>query len=349
MLRGQLDCSILHYSVEDGLSENNVSCIYQDSRDYLWVGTFNGLNRFDGYRFKHYKTISTSADEHELSNDRIVSIDEDIHGFLWVGTYDGGVYRFDVHTEKFTPVSFGEKETKTAISSDIRLFPNGDVWIWQPGRGCHRVTTDPADHSLTVVSFSTANGLLSDSLLDIRPDSACNAWLMSNGGLSLLPLGEDRLKPFPTPDEERVYVVSMLEQKYSLLFGRSDGQLWQYDKLSGEFRLIALPFRHPIRQISELHENRFVVLSHEEGFLIYDFRQGIIVQGDADHFPALRGSAFSSLYVDSRREVWLGTHSPGVFHFDSATGELRRLMLPMDNIGIRLPSALFFEDPNGYM
>ena len=73
--------------VEDGLSGNTVLCLFQDSRGFLWIGTYSGLNRYDGYKVKVYKY--DSEDEFSISNDGIRGICEDHDGNLWIGTNHG--------------------------------------------------------------------------------------------------------------------------------------------------------------------------------------------------------------------------------------------------------------------
>ena len=89
-----------HLTVDQGLSHNNVYAIVQDRRGFLWFGTEDGLNRYDGYTvevFTHDPQDSTS-----LSHNWIWSLYEDHAGTLWVGTYGGGLCRFDRPTETFT-------------------------------------------------------------------------------------------------------------------------------------------------------------------------------------------------------------------------------------------------------
>jgi len=71
-------------SVEQGLSQCTVGAIFQDRRGFLWIGTSDGLNRYDGYSFKHYK--HDPSDSTSLSHNTVVTITEDGFGTLWVGT-----------------------------------------------------------------------------------------------------------------------------------------------------------------------------------------------------------------------------------------------------------------------
>src|SRR5215211_5823950 len=88
-----------HISIEQGLSQSSVRVILQDSRGFIWFGTEDGLNRYDGYNFKTFKPdpdVSSS-----LSDRWITSIVEDQDGYLWIGTRQGGLNRYDSRTEEF--------------------------------------------------------------------------------------------------------------------------------------------------------------------------------------------------------------------------------------------------------
>ena len=77
-----------HLTIEDGLSQNAGLAIFQDSRGYLWIGTQDGLNRYDGYGSKIYK--HDPDDPHSISYNSILSMGDDKNGSLWIGTWAAG-------------------------------------------------------------------------------------------------------------------------------------------------------------------------------------------------------------------------------------------------------------------
>jgi len=88
-----------HIGIEEGLSNENVTCIFQDSKGYLWFSTFDGLNKYDGYSFTRYRL--DPFDSNSLSQNFIYTIWEDKYGFIWVSSFEG-LCKFDRSTEKFT-------------------------------------------------------------------------------------------------------------------------------------------------------------------------------------------------------------------------------------------------------
>jgi ligand-binding sensor domain-containing protein/tRNA A-37 threonylcarbamoyl transferase component Bud32 len=105
--------------IADGLSQNTVYAILQDSRGFLWFGTEDGLNRFDGYTFKVYK--HNSDEPGSLSNNRVQAIYEDSSGALWIGTHGGGLNKFDRYNEIFTHFMHEP--------SNPNSLNNNSVWI----------------------------------------------------------------------------------------------------------------------------------------------------------------------------------------------------------------------------
>src|SRR4028118_1913614 len=88
-----------HISIQQGLSQSVINCIFQDSRGFIWIGTQQGLNKYDGYTFKTYLFEETNP--HSISGNTIRCIYEDRKGFLWIGTEGKGLNRFNRETEKF--------------------------------------------------------------------------------------------------------------------------------------------------------------------------------------------------------------------------------------------------------
>ena len=88
-----------HLDVEDGLPENTIRAILQDSEGFMWFATWNGLCRYDGYEFKVYKHIN--GDSTSLQVSKITCLLEDQEKRLWVGTYGGGLSLYNKENETF--------------------------------------------------------------------------------------------------------------------------------------------------------------------------------------------------------------------------------------------------------
>ncbi|MFQ5751901.1 MAG: two-component regulator propeller domain-containing protein [bacterium] len=122
------------FSIEQGLSQNTVNCIVQDSRGFMWFGTQDGLNQYDGYRFTVFK--HDPENPNSLSDNFIYTIYEDKSGVLWIGTDGGGLNRFDREQEKFR-VFKHEPTNSNSLSNDrvLSIFEDqtGVLWIGTDG------------------------------------------------------------------------------------------------------------------------------------------------------------------------------------------------------------------------
>src|SRR5688572_11588170 len=87
------------FNTKDGLSQASVNCILHDSKGFMWFGTEDGLNRYDGSKFRIFRNVP--GDSSSLIGNNIQSLLEDHDGNIWIGTSEG-LSRFDRHREKFT-------------------------------------------------------------------------------------------------------------------------------------------------------------------------------------------------------------------------------------------------------
>ena len=114
----------------NGLSQNTVNCIIQDNKGFVWIGTANGLNRYNGYQFKIYK--NEQGNENSLSNNYVVALYQDRKGYIWIGTFGGGVNRFNPDTEEFVRYQHRKGDVSSIASNDIRAFyedEKGKLWL----------------------------------------------------------------------------------------------------------------------------------------------------------------------------------------------------------------------------
>ena len=126
MISGNLKCSQL--TQEDGLSHNQVTAIVQDDFGFIWIGTKDGLNKYDGYNLTVIRNVPD--DSTSLSHNQITCLLKDKNGNIWVGTTDG-LNLYDQHTGKFERYFFDPKDQNSISSSSIRsLYQNSQNILW---------------------------------------------------------------------------------------------------------------------------------------------------------------------------------------------------------------------------
>jgi ligand-binding sensor domain-containing protein/signal transduction histidine kinase len=178
-------------SLEEGLSQSVVHAILQDQAGFLWIGTDDGLNRYDGYEFKVYKPENNNPNS--LGDRSITSLAEDENGYLWIGTRLGGLNRYDPRSGKFTRYTH-DKENEQSISSnqihDLYLDENG-LWI---GTDNGLDFLDFKTNSFTHRRASPDNpfGLNSNSITALFKDSSGLLWIgTANAGVNVYDIEND--------------------------------------------------------------------------------------------------------------------------------------------------------------
>ena len=131
LLFGQRDAiRFYHYSNQDGLPQNSIYAITQDYLGYIWIGTEDGLARFNGYGFEIYK--NNPADSNSISNNVIIALFEDSRKNLWVGTAYGGINIFDSTRQHITRLMHNPDNPNSLISNriqDIKEDHQGFIWV----------------------------------------------------------------------------------------------------------------------------------------------------------------------------------------------------------------------------
>ena len=158
------DFSFIKYEVDNGLSHNTVRCVIQDKTGFMWFGTGDGLNRFDGINYKIFH--NDQQDTTSLRNNSIHSLYEDREGKIWVGT-EKGIDIYDPQTGKFTPFRT-QTPDEVIISSCVSVITTGpehQIWIGTQGQGLliydSETQTLRQDSRLTSIVnsiFKTPNG-----------------------------------------------------------------------------------------------------------------------------------------------------------------------------------------------
>ncbi|MCD8101278.1 MAG: hypothetical protein LUE26_01685 [Alistipes sp.] len=340
---GQPDCTFEHYSVNDGLSQHTVSAIFQDSRDLMWFGTFNGLNSFDGHRFRHYRPVSERNPQ--VTNPRIDEIGEDMYGKIWVRTYDGKAYQVDRATGVFVPVLPGELHRNHTVEG-LYFSPSGRVWLLT-GPGIIEAVPTADIHSTAISHHHTGNSALpSDNVLTVVTDLRGRDVVVTDGGLLVC----------GGPDGETVFTAELPELNCCLpveggfLCGTGSGTILTLDE-----RLAATAgYRvsdYPVTVIYPSGDGRYLVLTSGGGFLLWDPDGGPGRPYRRASHPALPSDEPVSAYVDSRGEAWIDMPAEGVVQFSIPTGRVRFHRPEVEKVGVYSISEWSFawEDINGLM
>ncbi len=187
------------HTVSDGLSQSTVFASIQDSRGYMWFGTINGLNRFDGYEFKVY--TNNPADSSSISDNFISALFEDDKDFIWVGTINGNLNKFDRKNETFTrfkiddyfeqvdepeteyyeyPLAFSRNQLNsiTSITEDT----NGYLWIGTWGNGLIKFNKENKTATHIFHNPKDSFSLSHNRVRDIHIDDDGNLWVATFGG-----------------------------------------------------------------------------------------------------------------------------------------------------------------------
>ena len=141
------------YTSLDGLVHNNILDIYTDSRGFVWICTWNGISRFDGYHFKNY---CNDPDNLPVQHNRFTQVMEDANGHLWFQTYDGHLYRFNRFTEQFESIDqlVDQLAGKSyRIGKVLFCHKTGTVWVEFQDNGVVCFSGSKNSSPLTAHSF----------------------------------------------------------------------------------------------------------------------------------------------------------------------------------------------------
>lgn len=177
-----IELSSKQMRTSDGLPSNSVRCMYQDSKGFLWLGTLDGLTRYDGNSFLTYQLETGKHDQVSLADNRIKQVAEDKNGFLWIKTVPELFSCYDLQKACF--VDFTGTGDDGESYSEIYMSSNGDVWLWHRASGVRQIVCKE-NRTMTSVKFRAESGRLPDDRIKfINEDSSGRIWIGTMHGLA---------------------------------------------------------------------------------------------------------------------------------------------------------------------
>jgi ligand-binding sensor domain-containing protein/signal transduction histidine kinase len=217
-----------HLSAEQGLSQASVTCIDQDSTGFIWLGTYDGINRYDGYSFKVFK--KDPENPNSLSHNFIRSMLVDREGNLWIGTLGGGLNRYNHKKEQFYRYQNNPQNPNSISYNEIyTIFEDGSgtIWIGTWGGGLNKVVyVKQADHTLSnsagdsiiFVHFrhdpKNPNSLLNDKISSVAEDDNGLLWIGTREGISILDPAKDEFIAYYIHDPQNPHSLSSSNISY---------------------------------------------------------------------------------------------------------------------------------------
>lgn len=309
---------VLHFekiTVQNGLSNNKVNCMVQDKRGFMWIGTNDGLNRFDGNSVSIFR--NKPGDSTSLSGNIITDLLEDEAGVLWIATADGGLTRYDYRlppAQQLKQYKHLPGDTNSIPVNTINALLQdkaGYLWLATSGKGVIRLDKKTGQFHYLVRTWTR-------TILDLCMDGQGTIWAGRQGG-GLLQFNPNDFSYKTDKRYDDLYaklphvVVTALycDKQQNMWYGSWDKQLYQFNKATQQEQVWGNNFvPDVITSIAEDAKgwlwlggkNNGVQLLDKASGQVYAFTQNPLQEG------SLSDNTVNCIYIDKQGAVWVGTN-----------------------------------------
>lgn len=315
----------IHIGSNDGLSQNTVRYTFQDKKGFIWLGTMDGLNKYDGYKFTIYK--KDASNPNSLSSNDIKAIAEDSSSKLWLATWEGGVNVFDPKSNQFTHYRKGIKSAATgSISSDyiecIFVDSDNNVWIGTASDGLDFYDSKKKQFLHYSMTRNKPGGLTGNNISAIYEDKNKNIWVGTTTGLNLFDKKTGTFRNFthtipktnPAPYNKIKFIFE--DSHRNLWVGSYGGGLSQLDRSTG----ILSPYRKNelsndvLLSIAEDNLGNLWIGTENDGLTMFNPEKDTFThfRTNENDKTSISSNTISSVLKDSQGNIWMGTLNGGV-------------------------------------
>ncbi len=309
-----------HLSIDAGLSQSTIYTILQDKQGFLWVGTQDGLNKYDGYKFTVYRHDQQNI--HSLSHNEIFVIYEDHAGTLWIGT-GGGLERYDRENDKFIHYQNDPKNPYSLSNNTIwSIYEDnqGLLWIGTDGGGLNQLDRQTGRFMHYQHDPQDTYTISHNSIWPIYQDKNNILWVGTDGGgLNKFDYQQQRFTHYllnaKNPYNLSNNVATIYEDKSGTLWIGTLNGLHKFDRQQEKFTSY---FPEP---------NNIASLSHRAVWSIIEDNKLWIGTGDGlnlfnrntETFTQIKAKSnvIFSLYQDRANTIWIGTEGNGLSYFNN--------------------------------
>ncbi len=320
-----LDPHFCSFTTVDGLSQNSVRSLLIDNKGFLWIGTEDGINRYDGYDFMILR--HDPRNKNSLSSSYVWSLLEDHYGKIWIGTFGGGLCRYDPTTEKICRFTGGTSDTSLTSKEIKVLFEDSKkrLWVGASDGSLFRYLQNENTFQRYSLSAVNENADRNRYLFFINEDSSGAVWVGKGAQLFSLSPGEKEFRQVKLDCSVyglSVFYTMIVDHSGILWFGTNKG-LIRYDPVTSNIKC----FQHNPRLPASLSQNTvYSILNDSEGHLWVGTQNGLNLfqekTSSFQHFFAdpfdpnsISNNIIYSLAEDPFGNVWIGT-SEGLNYFE---------------------------------
>lgn len=346
-----------HIKNEQGLSNSTIECIFQDSRGFLWFGTRDGLNRYDGYQltiFRYDQKIAGS-----ISDNYIKTIEEDSNKVLWIGT-SNGLNRFDERSQQFTRYKYDPANAHSLPGNQVNtLFKDrsGKLWAGTAAGGLTFIRADGSGFD----RFPLEQLSPGEPVQVIYEDGKRNIWIGTGRHLYRYNPQQDVMSIYPLTDANELFSIRAIheDQQGNIWVGTEDDGLFVINLV----RKQTTRYRHSETDPYSLGSNQVrSILSDKQGNVwIGSINGGLQLfnppsnnfwryQYEEGNPASLSQRTVSALFEDKQSNLWIGTHRGGINLFTPGTEKFRLYRQTLSNNSLSYNDVrTFCEDSQGYL
>lgn len=312
-------------SIEQGLSQSIVFCILQDSKGFLWFGTEDGLNKYDGYKFTVLQHDPYNSNS--LSYNEIRAIHEDSSGVLWIGAFYGGLNKYDPDQQQFTRYQHEPTNPRSLSHNNVKAIYEdkaGVLWIATDG-GLNRFDRETEQFKRYQHDPANPNSLSNDILRDIYEDKSGVLWIATEDGLNAFDRQTESFRVYrhlpANPNSlSNDLVTSICEDQSGRLWIGTFSGLNRLDPARKRFTRYRNERDNPnslshdeIRAIFEDSSGLLWIGTNGGGLNLYDRENETFIRyhNDPQNPKSLSKDEIFSIYEDRSGILWLGTYGGG--------------------------------------
>ena len=334
-------------NIEQGISQSTIEDIFQDSEGYIWLGTNDGLNRYNGYEFKNY---NYEEYQNSISHNGITDITEDKYGNIWVNTVSG-VNKINKKTEKISNYTEINGKIKEDSTTEIIVTKDNNILVGTyEGLNIYNAKEDRFD-----IILEQKDGILSSCIYSIDEDINGNIWIGTELGLNKLSKDFKVLETYPS--ESEIYNIFCDDENGFVWAGSDSSGLLKIDKNTKE----VTQYINDIEDENSIPANQVgAIIRDIKGNLWVGTTNGLARYNEKnDSFDVYKNKVYdknSLVYNDVRsiiedREgvLWVGTYS-GISIFDTESS-IKYYNAGLDD-GYLLSENMvhgIYEDDEGYL